>query len=368
LIIFRYLCREILSVTFAVCFVLLLILVSGRFVQYLGNVVDGSLDVEVIFTVIAYRMPGILELTLPLAFFVAVMLSFGRMYIDNEMSVLKACGISENKLLGYTLIIAAFLAVTVGWLSLSVSPSGMAKSELILVAQKQKTVLDKLLPNKFYSLGSGKGITYVEDVAETQTLDNVFLALTKGSQTTNDSRLVLIRAESGVQHKSADQSESFLVLDQGYRVEGVPGTHQYQITHFKEFGSRMESRAPIIGDAKSSAIVTSELLASDDPKLQAALQWRLSLPLMVFVAALLAIPLSRTNPRQGRFDRLLPAILLYFIYMVALNALRGSLESGAVPITVTLLPVHLLFLSIGLALLRTGRPKKVASSALGAQS
>ena len=161
MIIFRYLCREILSVTFAVCFVLLLILVSGRFVQYLGNVVDGSLDVEVIFTVIAYRMPGILELTLPLAFFVAVLLSFGRMYIDNEMSVLKACGISENKLLGYTLIIAAFLAVTVGWLSLSVSPSGMAKSELILVAQKQKTVLDKLLPNKFYSLGSGKGITYV---------------------------------------------------------------------------------------------------------------------------------------------------------------------------------------------------------------
>ena len=244
----------------------------------------------------------------------------------------------------------------------------MAKSELIMMAQKQKTVLDKLLPNKFYSLGSGKGITYVEDIAETQALDNVFLALTKGSQTTNDSRLVLIRAESGVQYKSPDQSESFLVLDQGYRVEGVPGTHQYQITHFKEFGSRMESGAPINGDAKSSAIATSELLASNDPKLQAALQWRLSVPVMVFVAALLAIPLSRTNPRQGRFGRLLPAILLYFIYLVALNALRGSLESGAVPVTVTLLPVHLLFLGLGLALLRTGRPKAVTSPAVGRQS
>ena len=94
-----------------------MILVSGRFVKYLANAVDGSLDAEVIFTVIAYRIPGILELTLPLAFFVAVLLSFGRMYIDNEMSVLKACGISENKLLGYTLIIAAFLAATVGWQS-----------------------------------------------------------------------------------------------------------------------------------------------------------------------------------------------------------------------------------------------------------
>jgi lipopolysaccharide export system permease protein len=368
LIIFRYLCREILSVTFTVCLVLLMILVSGRFVKYLANAVDGSLDAEVIFAVIAYRIPGILELTLPLAFFVAILLSFGRMYIDNEMSVLKACGISEDKLLGYTLIIAAFLAVIVGWLSLSVSPSGMAKSELIMVEQKQKTVLDRLLPNKFHSLGEGKGIAYVDDIAETQALNNVFLALITGSQRNNDSRLVLIRAESGVQDKNADQSESFLVLDKGYRIEGVPGTHEYQITHFKEYGSRMESRAQINGDAKSSAIATSELLASEDPKLQAALQWRLSVPIMVFVAALMGIPLSRTNPRQGRFGRLLPAILLYFFYLVALNALRGSLESGAVPINVTLMPVHLVFLGIGLTLLRAGRPKKIASSAVGVQS
>jgi lipopolysaccharide export system permease protein len=89
---------------------------------------------------------------------------------------------------------------------------------------------------------------------------------------------------------------------------------------------------------------------------------------MVFVAALMGIPLSRTNPRQGRFGRLLPAILLYFFYLVALNALRGSLESGAVPINVTLMPVHLVFLGIGLTLLRAGRPKKIASSAVRVQS
>ena len=102
-IIFRYLCREILSATTAVCVILLLVLMSGRFVKYLAKAVSGDMESGVIFAMIGYRIPGFLELTLPLAFFLAVLLSFGRLHIQNEMSVLKACGISERRLMGYTL-------------------------------------------------------------------------------------------------------------------------------------------------------------------------------------------------------------------------------------------------------------------------
>ena len=150
MIIFRYLCRELLSATFAVCIVLLLVLISGRFVKYLANAVAGNLEPGVIFAVIGYRIPGFLELTLPLAFFLAVLLSFGRLYVENEMSVLKACGVSEAQLLGYTSMVAVVLALAVGWLSLSVSPSGLAKAETIFAAQEEKTELDKITPKKFY--------------------------------------------------------------------------------------------------------------------------------------------------------------------------------------------------------------------------
>jgi lipopolysaccharide export system permease protein len=82
-----------------------------------------------------------------------------------------------------------------------------------------------------------------------------------------------------------------------------------------------------------------------------ALQWRLSIPLMMFVVTLMAWPLSRTRPRQGRYSKLLPAVLLYLSYLVGLNALRGSIESGVVPASVTLLPLHLVFIGIGVALM-----------------
>ncbi|MBT5387979.1 MAG: LPS export ABC transporter permease LptF [Porticoccaceae bacterium] len=368
MIIFRYLCREILSATFAVCLVLLLVLISGRFVKYLANAVAGQMEPGVIFAVIGYRIPGFLELTLPLAFFLAILLSFGRFYVENEMSVLKACGISEAQLLGYTSVVAIALALVVGWLSLTVSPAGVAKAETIFAAQEEKTELDKLTPKKFYSLRGGKGVTYADQVNDNQELEDVFLAVTAGSAETFDSRLVIVVAERGRQQKNQDGSDRYLVLDKGYRVEGVPGSHEYQVTHFEEYGSRLEPPAVIEEDFEINAMPTSELLNSDDIKRRAALQWRLSIPVMILVVTLLAVPLSRTDPRQGRYTKLLPAVMLYFAYLVMLNALRGALESGSAPIGLGLMPVHLLFLAIALLLLSGDKLKRLFKSDTAAKS
>lgn len=366
MIIFRYLCREILSATTAVCVILLLVLMSGRFVKYLAKAVTGDMESGVIFAMIGYRIPGFLELTLPLAFFLAVLLSFGRLHIQNEMSVLKACGVSEKRLTGYTLILALFFAAITALLSLSVAPSGMAKAEALQKAEKQRSELDKLMPKKFYSLSGGKGVTYAEGVTEDRELDEVFLAMAVGSEETSNRSLVLVLADKGRQKQAEGSSEDgaeanaerYLVLDKGYRVEGIPGQHDYQITYFEEYGSRLEDSKPLDTEPKTDAISTQDLLDSDDLELQATLQWRLSIPLLVLVVTLLAVPLARTNNRQGRFGKLLPAIVLYFTYLVSLNAMRGAIESGSVPVSVTMLPVHFVYLSLAIVLLRSGRPKK----------
>ena len=362
MIIFRYLCREILSATTAVCVILLLVLMSGRFVKYLAKAVTGDMESSVIFAMIGYRIPGFLELTLPLAFFLAVLLSFGRLHIQNEMSVLKACGISEKRLMGYTLVLALLFAAITAWLSLSVAPSGMAKAEALQQAEKQRSELDKLMPKKFYSLSGGKGVTYAEGVTEDRELDEVFLAMTVGSEENSDRSLVLVLAEKGRQKQaegdSEDGPERYLVLDKGYRIEGIPGQNDYQITYFEEYGSRLVDSKPLNKAPKTDAMTTQALLDSDDLELQATLQWRLSIPLLVIVVTLLAVPLSRTNNRQGRFGKLLPAIVLYFTYLVSLNAMRGAIESGSVPVSVTMLPVHFVYFSLALVLLRSGRPKK----------
>jgi lipopolysaccharide export system permease protein len=44
-------------------------------------------------------------------------------------------------------------------------------------------------------------------------------------------------------------------------------------------------------------------------------------------------------------------VLLYFAYLVSLNALRGAIESGSLPLSISLLPVHLIFTGLALVLL-----------------
>ena len=129
----------------------------------------------VIFAMIGYRIPGFLELTLPLAFFLAVLLSFGRLHIQNEMSVLKACGISEKTTDWLHLVLALFFAAITAWLSLSVAPLVWPRLRPCQKAEKQRSELDKLMPKKFYSLSGGKGVTYAEGVTEDRELDEVVL-------------------------------------------------------------------------------------------------------------------------------------------------------------------------------------------------
>ena len=352
MIIFRYISRELLSVTTAVCVVLLLVLISGRFVKYLANALSGEMDPEVIFAVIGYRIPGFLELTLPLAFFLAVLLTFGRLYVENEMSILKGCGFSERKLLSFTLIVATFLSFIVGFLSLYVTPVGIKKAETIFTIQEQKSELDRVTEKTFYSLRGGKGITWVNSISEDRELENVFMAATIEATETSEGSLVIVIADIGRQTKaSRDSDERYLTLEKGYRVEGIPGRYDYQITYFDEYGTRLAPPEELSEDTATDAMTTQALINSSKVEHQVALQWRFSVPVMMFIVTLLAVPLSRINPRSGRFARILPAVLLYFSYLVSLNTLRGAIEDGSLPVGMTLIPVHLVFLLLALVLI-----------------
>ncbi|MCV6614410.1 MAG: LptF/LptG family permease, partial [Cellvibrionaceae bacterium] len=75
------------------------------------------------------------------------------------------------------------------------------------------------------------------------------------------------------------------------------------------------------------------------------------LPVLVLVVSLLAVPLSKTNPRQGRYFKMIPAIILYIVYLVALNAGRGAAEDGKISVWLGLWGMHGVFLAIAIVLM-----------------
>lgn len=347
MIILRYLTRDILITTFAVSLVLLLIILSGRFVSLLADAAAGKYAVDVLFTMIGYRMPGFLQIILPLGFYIAILLAYGRLYIESEMVVLFACGISQRQLLGFTLLPACFIAVLVALFSFWLAPVGAQQTARVLDEQRNRSEFETLTAGRFQALGQGQTTVYVNEIAnKRKRLNEVFIA-----READKSHLMVAVAEYGEQVQHPEYDQRYLMLHQGERYEGLPGTAEFRVTHFSGYGQYMPP-AEVTGDytRETDAKSTLDLLSSSDRKLQTAFQWRLSMPLLAFIGALLAVPLSRSNPRQGRFLKMLPALLLYIFYFTFLGNMRSAMESGKWPLFPGLWAVHGVFALVALLL------------------
>lgn len=343
-IIFRYLVRQVMISMVAVSGILLLVFMSGRFLRYLGNAAEGKISVDVLFSIMAYRFPGFLELILPLGLFIGILLAYGRMYLESEMVVLSACGISDRQLLGKTLLGSLPVMLVVAAMSLYVSPWGMKQVELILAEQARATEFEMLVPGRFQNLLSGGRVTYAESLSDDKRrLQGVFIA----EYGKDGEGLSIMTAEAGSQLIDEETGSRFLILENGARIDGSPGQLDMEITEFSAYGLKIQS-----GSGRKvtmeEGISTAELWHSDDPADRALLQWRLSLPLIVPVVTLLAVRLSRVNPRQGRFFHLLPAMLVYITYLGLLIVGRDAVAESRVPEWAGMFWVHVLFLALGL--------------------
>ena len=351
MIVFRYLSREVLLTLSAVSAVLLVIIMSGRFIKYLAQAASGALDPGSLFLIMGFRLPGFMQLILPLGLFLGILLAYGRLYLESEMTVLSATGMSQQRLLGLPMIPAAFVALIVAWLSLSLAPQGANQFQLLLNKQDALTEFDTLVPGRFQALSDGSRVTYTEELTNDRTnLSGVFISQKSLGQDAKDRSISVLVAETGHQEVRPDGSR-WLILNNGYRYDGNPGLADYRAIKYDTYGVLLPKPDASDEVTDRDAIPTLDLIGNPEPRAIAELQWRISLPLLVFIVTLIAVPLSRVNPRQGRFLKLLPAILLYMGYLTILISARGALEKGKLSPTLGLWWVHALFLAIGLLLL-----------------
>lgn len=355
MILFRYLAKEIVISMFAVSATLLVIVMSGRFVKYLGQAAAGELSPEAVLSIMAYRLPSFLELVLPLGLFIAILLAYGRMYVESEMTVMSACGLSVRRLAFYTLVPSLFVALAVGFLSLYASPIGFGKQHELLQDTKNSSGLDLLVEGNFrVEKRSGK-VTYVESMDNDSKMMREVFSAEQSVNKDGAKQLTVVFAERAQLQVSDDLQARYLVLNNGYQSVGQPGGLSYRISHFDEFGQLVNDPTGQRSTyRKSDARTTRQLFYSAELVDKATLQWRISLVILVPIIALIAQALSKTNHRRGRYVKMLPAFLIYIVYLVALNAARDAIGKGTIPLTMGMWWIHLVFLSLGVVLLFGG--------------
>ncbi|WP_445158501.1 LPS export ABC transporter permease LptF [Halomonas sp. E14] len=350
MIIFRYLTREILLTMAAVAGVLLLVIMGSRFIRYFTDAAEGDIPATILGNLMLFHLPGFLELILPLAFFLGILLAYGQLYLNSEITVLVACGISPARLFQVSLVPATLVALLVGLCSLWLTPAGALHNAVMLEDQRSRLDFTALAPGRFQDFGGGR-TAYTESFSDDGSrMQEVFIS-ERQRRRDGSPETAVTRAGSGYQTVDPDTGSRFLVLADGERYSVDPGRFEAERLEFDTYAVRLSLGGERRELESTEYATTAELLRDDSDRARAQLQWRVSLPLMVFILTLMAMPLSRVNPRQGRFAKLLPAIFLHICYLSLLLAALDAIGRGTLPAAIGMWPIHLVFLALGLGLL-----------------
>ena len=351
----RYIFREVTSTWLAVTGVLLLILVSNQLARVLSQAAANDFPQDVVLTLIVLTSTGYLTVVIPIGFFLAIMLSLGRLYHESEMAAMQACGVGPGGLYRPIGVLGVLIAALLAWLSFSAVPNATARAQAIRVEALREAQFGLLEPGRFRTFGGGDVVFYAERIDDQGVLHNVNVFVDRSEGKTASGKLeiwVATRAEQ----RGAGQAEQTFVLYDGQRYEGVPGEGQFRIIKFSQGGIPVRLGDPRSRERRPTMKPTSELLASSDLRDIAELYWRGSTPVLVLVLMVLAVPLARLRPRQGRFGKLGVAILIYFLYSLLLDAARTWVENSTLPAIAGPWWVHGLALGLGLVLLLRANP------------
>jgi len=302
--------KEVLKTLLVITSVLLLLILANAMVHLLGKVASGSISMKVMGVLLGLKVVKLTGFILPPAFFFSILWVLGRMYRDSEMVAFNAAGVGLVRLYRTFFLAAIPLALLVAVLVLWVLPQARAYADVLQMQEKKQFRIGGLKPGAFNEFNKGRFMIYVGQADETgDGVKDVFIRYVQ-----NGEQGILV-ADKAMLTAVEQAPGQFLVLENGYRYQGIPGKTEFSVAGFSRYGIRLPDVAADTMSLSRQSLPTSVLMVSDDLKLKAELQERLAAPLSIFALMLLSVPLARSLPRQGVYGRLILAVMIYAIYM-----------------------------------------------------
>ena len=351
-IITRYLTAEITKSSSATVLILFIILMSNALGRVLSEISDGDIPHQALWPVLLAQSVNIFTLLLPVGFFFGIVFAFGRLYKDHEMVVMSSCGMGYRHFYKPVLLILLPIFVLNAYSSIWLGAQMQRTTQSIVDRSKNARLIQQIKPGQFNQSKNGEHVFFMQSLSEDKLqLNNIII-----SQSNRDG-MVFETAKSG-RHKTDETSgDLFMVVGPGQRYEGQAGQKGYRTIEFEQHGILIEKKSSRARQAIREkgkpplALWRSSRLAD-----RIELRWRIAIPVVLVVLALLAVPLSYIAPRQGRYGKVGIALVVYIVYFNLMVYTKAELEAGSLPLVLNFWWVHLIFIifTAGLLIKRSG--------------
>ena len=336
--------REFANTALAVFVALFAIMLTTQLIRLLGQAAGGILASGAVVALLGFGAINYLPVLLSLTLFIAVLMTLSRSYRDSEMIVWFSCGRPLTAWVRPVLTFAVPIVLVIAALSMFLSPWALSRSAEYRQKMENRDDVSSVSPGTFKESATADRVFFVEEIAGAEgRVKNVFVS------SLQHGRLGVMAAAQGRQ-QTMPNGDRFLVLENGRRYEGTPGQADYRVMQFARYSLRVETReAHGVAETPKSLPLWDLMKTPTSPNL-GELLWRLGIPLAALNLALLAIPLSFVNPRAGRTNNLIFALLAYMIYSNLISVSQAWVSQGRVSFEIGVWLVHVVMLALLLLL------------------
>ncbi len=307
----------------AVTFVIISIFLVTRVMGFLSQAAEGLIPVGGVLTLVTLKMISYLDVMLPLMSYIALIMVLNRWYSDQEMAVLASAGLGIFHFLRPLSMLVFILGGLVTFFSFYLTPLSLAQGYSLEQQYRQSNEVSGVITGRFVETKGKKGVYFVEDYnRESGNYENVF-AYSKSFE-----REGVVVAKTAYRTEDERTQDQFLVLVNGSRYEGVPGSPDYRVVDFEKYALRIEPKNQTKLSLPVRARSNSELRNSNDSKLKSEWYWRIAKVFTLPILALFALALSHVDSRRGKSSGMVLAFLVYLTYTNMLAYTVALIKKG----------------------------------------
>ena len=314
---------EVLRTTLAVTFVIISIFLVLRVMGFLSQAAEGLIPVGGVMSLVMLKMVSYLDVMLPLMFYIALIMVLNRWHADHEMAVLASAGLGTFyflRPLGVLILVAGGL---VTFFSFYLTPLSLAQGYSLEAEYRQSNEVSGVITGRFVDAKDGNGVYFVEDYNRgTGNYENVFV------YSKSFEREGVVVAKTAYRTEDEKTQDQFLVLVNGSRYEGNPGSPDYRVVDFEKYALRIEPKNQTKLHLPVRARPNNELIDSIDPKIKGEWYWRVAKVFTLPILAIFALALSHVDSRRGKATGMILAFLVYLTYTNLLAYTVALIKKG----------------------------------------